>query len=209
MPPEIVKVCGITNAGDARFVAEQGANAVGLIFYPGSPRCVAPQTAAMIAAVLPETVLRVGVFVDEEPEKIRKIAAFAGLDVVQLHGDETPAVCEELSGLRVWKAFRVAPGFNVDSLKVYPCEAYFLDAASNGAYGGTGRTFPWSIAVEAKRHGRVILAGGLDRDNVGEALRQVAPYGVDASSRLERKPGLKDRDKVKAYLEAAFSGKDG
>ena len=209
MPLEIVKVCGITNAGDARFAAKQGANAVGLIFYPGSPRCVTPQKAAMIAAVLPKTVLRVGVFVDEEPARIRKIAARVGLDVVQLHGNETPAVCRDLSGLRIWKAFRVAPGFDVDSLKGYPCEAYFLDAASNGAYGGTGRTFPWSIAVEAKRHGRVILAGGLDRDNVGEALRQVAPHGVDASSRLEREPGLKDRGKVKTYLEAALSGKDG
>ena len=208
MPPEIVKVCGITNAGDARFAAEQGATALGFIFYSGSPRCVTPQDAAMIAAVLPKTVLRVGVFVDEEPEQIRTIAALIGLDVVQLHGNETPAVCEKLSDLRIWKAFRVAPGFNVGGLKVYPCEAYFLDAASNGAYGGTGRTFPWSIAVEAKRHGRVILAGGLDRDNVGEALRQVAPHGVDASSRLERRPGVKDPDKVKAYLEAALSGKE-
>lgn len=209
MQPDIVKVCGITNAGDARFAAEQGATALGFIFFPGSPRCVTPQKAAMIAAVLPETVLRVGVFVDEEPAQIRKIAALVGLDVVQLHGNEPPAVCEELSDFRVWKAFRVAPGFNIDSLKVYPCEAYFLDAASNGAYGGTGRTFPWPIAVEAKRHGRVILAGGLDRDNVGEAVRQVAPHGVDASSKLERKPGLKDPDKVKAYLEAALSGGEG
>ena len=209
MQPDIVKVCGITNAGDARFAAEQGATALGFIFFPGSPRCVTPQKAAMIAAVLPETVLRVGVFVDEEPAQIRKVAALVGLDVVQLHGNEPPAVCEELSDFRVWKAFRVAPGFNVDSLKVYPCEAYFLDAASNGAYGGTGRTFPWPIAVEAKRHGRVILAGGLDRDNVGEAVRQVAPHGVDASSKLERKPGLKDPDKVKAYLEAALSGGEG
>ena len=209
MQPDIVKVCGITNAGDARFAAEQGATALGFIFFPGSPRYVTPQKAAMIAAVLPETVLRVGVFVDEEPAQIRKVAALVGLDVVQLHGNEPPAVCEELSDFRVWKAFRVAPGFNVDSLKVYPCEAYFLDAASNGAYGGTGRTFPWPIAVEAKRHGRVILAGGLDRDNVGEAVRQVAPHGVDASSKLERKPGLKDPDKVKAYLEAALSGGEG
>ena len=208
MQLEIVKVCGITNAGDARFAAEQGATAVGFIFYPGSARCITPQDAAMIAAVLPKTVLRVGVFVDEDPAQIRTIAALVGLDVVQLHGNEPPAVCEELSDLRVWKAFRVAPGFNVDRLRVYPCEAYFLDAASNGAYGGTGRTFPWSIAVEAKRHGRVILAGGLDRDNVGEALRQVEPHGVDASSKLERKPGLKDPDKVKAYLEAALSGKE-
>jgi len=202
--PEIVKVCGITNAGDALFAAQHGATAIGFIFYQGSPRYVAPRDAAMIAAMLPKTVLRVGVFVDEDPSQVRAIASVVGLDIVQLHGDESPAVCEELSDLRIWKVFRVAPGFSLDRLKGFNCEAYFLDTASNGAYGGTGRTFPWPIAVEAKHFGPVIVAGGLDADNVSEALRQVAPHGVDASSKLERKPGLKDPDKVKAYLEAAL-----
>jgi len=205
--PEIVKVCGITNAGDARYAAEQGATTLGFIFYQGSPRCVTPQEAAMIGATLPKTVLRVGVFVDEKPARIRMTASLAGLDIVQLHGDESPAVCEELSDLRVWKVFRVAPGFSVDRLKPYSCEAFFFDTASDGAYGGTGRTFPWPIAVEAKQYGPVIVAGGLDAENVGEAIRQVAPYGVDASSKLERKPGLKDPDKVKAYLDAALAAR--
>ena len=205
--PEIIKVCGLTNAGDARHAAEQGATALGFIFYEGSPRYVSPQEAAMIAATLPKTVLRVGVFVNEKPERIRMTASLAGLDILQLHGDESPAVCEELSDLRVWKVFRVAPGFSVERLKPYSCEAFFFDTASDGAYGGTGRTFPWPIAVEAKQYGRVIVAGGLDAANVGDAIREVAPYGVDASSKLERKPGLKDPDKVRAYLDAALAAR--
>jgi len=205
--PEIVKVCGITNVGDARHAAEQGATALGFIFYRGSPRYASPQEAAMIGATLPKTVLRVGVFVDGQPARIRMTASLAGLDIVQLHGNESPAVCEELADLRVWKAFRIGPGFTVDRLKPYSCEAFLLDTASDGTYGGTGRTFPWPIAVEAKRYGPVIVAGGLDAENVGEAIREVAPHGVDASSKLERKPGLKDPDKVKAYLDAALAAR--
>lgn len=208
MTPEIIKVCGLTNIGDARFAAEQGATALGFIFFEGSPRYVTPQAAAMITATLPHDVLRVGVFVDEEPAKVRMVAALAGLNVVQLHGNESPAVCEQLRDLTVWKVFRVGEGFSAERLAKYECAAYFLDTASDGLYGGTGRTFPWPLAVEAKQFGPVIMAGGLDAANVGEAIRHVAPYGVDASSKLERKPGLKDHDKVKAYLEAARSAKE-
>ncbi|MDA1312957.1 MAG: phosphoribosylanthranilate isomerase [Acidobacteria bacterium] len=208
MTPEIIKVCGLTNIGDARFAAEQGATALGFIFFEGSPRYVTPQAAAIITATLPHDVLRVGVFVDEEPAKVRMVAALAGLNVVQLHGNESPAVCEQLRDLTVWKVFRVGEGFSAERLAKYECAAYFLDTASDGLYGGTGRTFPWPLAVEAKQFGPVIMAGGLDAANVGEAIRHVAPYGVDASSKLERKPGLKDHDKVKAYLEAARSAKE-
>lgn len=208
MTPEIIKVCGITNIGDALFAAEQGATALGFIFFEGSPRYVTPQTAAMITATLPQDVLRVGVFVDEEPAKVRMVAALAGLNVVQLHGNESPVVCEQLRDLTVWKVFRVSDGFSVERLAQYECAAYFLDTASDSLHGGTGRTFPWPLAVEAKKFGPVIMAGGLDAGNAGEAIQRVAPYGVDASSKLERKPGLKDHDKVKAYIEAARSAKE-
>lgn len=208
MTLEIIKVCGLTNIGDALFAADEGATALGFIFYEGSPRYVTPQAAAMITATLPHEVLRVGVFVDEEPTKIRMVASLAGLNVVQLHGNELPGLCEQLGDLKVWKVFRVGEEFNVERLSKYKCDAYFLDTASDSVYGGTGRTFPWPVAVEAKQFGPVIMAGGLDAENVGEAIRQVAPYGVDASSKLERKPGLKDHDKVKAYLEAARSAKE-
>jgi phosphoribosylanthranilate isomerase len=125
---------------------------------------------------------------------------------VQLHGDETPEVCAELSDLRVWKAFRVSGTFETKRLAAYSCEAFLLDAASeDGSYGGTGTTFPWGVAVEAKRHGKIIVAGGLDAGNVADLIRQVAPWGVDASSKLERQPGAKDPDKVSRYLEAAKS----
>jgi phosphoribosylanthranilate isomerase len=204
VPPEIIKVCGITNVADAVFAAQQGATAIGLIFYPGSPRAVRPEEAAVIAAVVPGGVLRVGVFVNESPAQVRAVAAAARLDVVQLHGDETPEMCRGLEGLRIWKAFRVDDRFEADELGLYACEAFFLDAASeDGSFGGSGRTFPWSRAHEAKRFGHVIIAGGLDGDNVADAIAHAAPWGVDASSRLERRPGIKDHDKVKHYLAAA------
>jgi phosphoribosylanthranilate isomerase len=128
----------------------------------------------MITGTLPQGVLRVGVFVDEEPAKVRMVAALAGLNVVQLHGNESPAVCEQLQDLTVWKVFRVGEGFSAERLAQFKCAAYFLDTASDSLHGGTGRTFPWPFAVEAKQFGPVIMAGGLDADNVGEAIRRGA-----------------------------------
>ncbi len=204
MPPEVIKVCGITGFADALFAAQHGATALGFVFFAGSPRYVRVETAAMISAAVPKDVLRVGVFVDERPSQILNVKQAVNLDVVQLHGDETPEVCRALGELRVWKAFRVRPYFALQEINEYPCEAFLLDGASEeGSHGGSGRTFPWPTAQEAKRHGRIIVAGGLDGGNVGEAIRQVDPWGVDASSRLERRPGVKDPEKVRQYLEAA------
>ena len=203
MPVEIIKVCGITNVEDARFAAENGASALGMIFYPGSPRYVDPAAATRISAAVPKDVVRVGVFVNEEPETVLKIAGEAGLDVAQLHGDESPEVCAAVAPLRVWKVLRVGEDFQPAEAAAFSCEAFFLDTAGDGLYGGTGQIFPWPRAVEVSRYGRVIVAGGLDADNVGEAIRRAQPFGVDASSKLERGPGLKDRDKVRRYLESA------
>jgi phosphoribosylanthranilate isomerase len=206
--PEIFKVCGITSVADARHAVEQGATAVGFIFYSGSPRFVRPQQAALIAACVPPTVLRVGLFVNETPDTIRGIAAAVRLNVVQLHGDEPPETSAELRDLRVWKAFRISDGFDIARLAAYSCDAFLLDTDStDGSFGGTGRTFPWGKAVEAKQYGRVIVAGGLDGSNVADLIRRVDPWGVDASSKLESQPGVKDPEKVRLYLEAAKSVK--
>lgn len=199
---EIIKVCGITSPADALTAARAGAAAIGLIFHPGSPRFVRPEQAAMISGVVPTGVLKVGVFVNEEPARVHDVVAAARLDVVQLHGDESPAEAEALDGLRIWKAFRVGNDFDVEALAAYRVEAFLLDAPSEG-YGGAGRVFPWSKAAQAKRFGRVLMAGGLDADNVCDAIRRAGPWGVDASSRLESRPGVKDPDKVRRYVEAA------
>ena len=203
VPLEIIKVCGITNPEDAVFAATHGATAIGMIFYPGSPRCVSVPQAARISAALPPGVSRVGVFVNQSPEMILKIAAEARLDIAQLHGDEPPALLAALGKLRTWKVFRVGAEFDASAAARYHCEALFLDTATETAYGGSGETFAWEKALEVKQHGRVILAGGLDGSNVGGAIALVSPYGVDASSRLESQPGRKDHAKVRAYLDAA------
>lgn len=208
MSPEIIKVCGITSLGDGLLAAGQGANALGLIFFEGSPRCVAVETAARIASAVPRGVLRVGLFVNESAERIREVVNVVGLDIVQLHGDERPEECAALGDLRIWKAFRVGDNFSLESLRDYRCEAFLLDAAAkDGSYGGSGQTFPWSIAIQAKHYGRIVLAGGLHGGNVAEAIRQVQPWGIDASSKLEQQPGVKDPEKVRQYLEAAKSVK--
>jgi phosphoribosylanthranilate isomerase len=207
MPLEIVKVCGLTSPVDALAAIRFGADAAGFVFFGGSPRVVEPADAAMISAQLPKTILKVGVFVDEEPERLRTIASMAQLDVVQLHGNESPEYCAALKDLRVWKAVRVGEDFDPKSLTEYHVEAFLLDTASGDAYGGTGRTFPWPKALAAKEYGKIILAGGLDGGNVADAIRAVDPWGVDASSKLESKPGVKDHERVKAYVETAKSVK--
>ncbi len=201
--PEIIKVCGLTRPADAIAAAQAGAGAIGMVFYRRSPRAVRLHEAAILAAVVPPGILKVGVFVNEAPDEIRSIAKAARLDVVQLHGDEKPADCAALDGLRLWKAFAVTPTFDPAALEAYPVEAFLLDAPAGDAYGGTGRQFPWGKALEAKRYGKIIVAGGLDASNVAQAVREVDPWGVDSSSKLESAPGVKDPQKVQAYISAA------
>lgn len=204
MATEIIKVCGITRPADAIAAAGAGATAIGMVFYRRSPRAVRLHEAAMVSAVVPPGVAKVGVFVNEEPAEIRKLVQAARLDVVQLHGDETPDILGALDGLRVWRALPVGPEFDPGSLAAWDVEAVLLDAPSGEAYGGSGRQFPWAKAVEAKRVGpKIIVAGGLDGSNVAQAIQEVAPWGVDSSSRLESSPGVKDEAKVQAYVSAA------
>jgi phosphoribosylanthranilate isomerase len=202
-PAQVIKVCGLTQPADALVAAHAGATAIGLIFYRRSPRHVEPRQAALIAAVTPRPILRVGVFVNETADEIRSVAEAAQLDVVQLHGDETPDDCLRLDGLRVWKALPVTERFDPSSVGAYPVEAILLDTPAGGAYGGAGRTFPWNQAAAARSFKPVIVAGGLEGNNVAEAVRRTSPWGVDASSKLESRPGVKDPEKVRAYVRAA------
>ncbi len=195
----MVKICGITNREDALAAIDGGASALGFNFYSKSPRHVTPERAAEIASGL--SVLKVGVFVNEAPERVAEIARLVGLDIVQLHGDERAE--DYPTGLRVWKAVRVNGNLRAASLDSCPAEAVLLDTASKEAYGGTGKTFDWSLATGSSK--RIILAGGLDASNVRQAIAIGKPWGVDVCSRIESSPGRKDHGKMAEFLKEATS----
>jgi len=197
-----VKICGITILEDALAAVEAGADALGFVFYPPSPRHIHPEQAADIIRRLPPFVQTVGLFVDAELSIVNTTADRCGLDVVQLHGDETPGYCESVRR-RVIKAFRVRDISSLDSLLQYQVSGCLLDAWSPAAPGGTGQSFNWEIAAVAAAQRPIILAGGLTPDNVAEAVRRVQPYAVDVSSGVECAPGRKDIDKVRTFITRA------
>ena len=199
-----VKVCGITNVGDARAAVESGADALGLVFAH-SPRKVGVEEAREVAQALPEGVLKVGVFVNEEPEEVLRIAEAVGLDYAQLHGDEGPEAVTWLRdrGVGVIKALRVRDEGSIAELERYEADLFLLDAYSEKARGGTGERFDWGLAKSLKGRGNILVSGGLGPENVGEAVRLFEPYGVDASSSLESAPGKKDRKRVRRFIFAA------
>ncbi|MCF8720495.1 phosphoribosylanthranilate isomerase [Nitrospina gracilis] len=199
--PVKVKVCGMTSLEDARHAVECGADAVGFIFYKKSPRAVTVKQAKAITDKLPPFVQRVGVFVNETAEVIERTVKACGLDVVQLHGDETPAFCKRIAG-KVVKAVRVKDAASVKDLSRYAVSAFLLDAYKEGEWGGTGERFNWNLVKQARKHGPVILAGGLDPENVAEGIRVCRPYGVDVCSGVESKPGKKNKKKVREFIEA-------
>ena len=192
----MVKICGITNREDALAAIEGGASALGFNFYPQSPRYIAPDCAAGMIAKLPATVWKVGVFVNESPERITELASHVGLDIVQLVGQAIG-----LSNLRVWQTAYVDENFRLASIEHDPAEAILLDAPAGPSYGGTGQTFDWSRAAGSKR--RIILAGGLDASNVRQAIAAAHPWGVDICSRIESSPGRKDHVKMAQFLKEA------
>jgi len=201
-----VKICGITSPADAETAIEAGADALGFVFWEKSSRNITPLEAASIINRLPPFVVTVGVFVNEDAERIRETVLAAGLSCVQLHGDETPARAAEVAGLacpRLIKAFRVREGFDIMTLDAYAVQACLLDAYKPGMPGGTGETFNWALAIEAAKKKRIILSGGLTPDNVAEAIRTVRPYAVDVSSGVESSPGRKDAAKVRRFIKAA------
>jgi phosphoribosylanthranilate isomerase len=200
-----VKICGITRAADAAAAVEAGADAVGFVFWRKSPRAIDPRTARAIAAGLPPSIVRVGVFVDPLPAEAARIAEEAGLDVLQLHGSEPPDSLLDLPR-RCWKAVGVGRDFVAADALRYEGKAagILLDARGDVAPGGTGLTFDWTLAREVrKRASFLLLAGGLDPENVAAAIRALSPDGVDVSSGVESAPGRKDQARVKAFVEAA------
>jgi phosphoribosylanthranilate isomerase len=197
-----VKICGITNLADAQLAAKVGANAVGFVFHKGSERYVTPEQARTICRALPSHLSKVGVFVHADRTEIAETARLVGLSAVQLVGDEGP---DDLFGYEwsVLKVFQMRPSFDVESMRNYVVEAFVLDTFKKGAYGGTGRTFDWNLALRAKAFGRIILAGGLTPENVADAVRFVRPYGVDVSSGVEARPGKKDERLVRDFVAQA------
>jgi len=195
-----IKICGITSLEDALSAVAAGADALGFVFHPASPRHISPQQAADIIKQLPPFIQTVGLFVNESRDSVNTTADQCGLDIVQLHGEESPGYCDSVRR-RVIKAFRVKDITTLDSLLRYHVSGCLLDAWSPAAHGGTGQTFNWEIAAEAAKRGhRVILAGGLTPDNVAEAVRRVKPYAVDVSSGVECAPGRKDAEKIIKFI---------
>jgi len=197
-----VKICGITNLEDAIMSVEAGADALGFVFYDKSPRHITQELASTIICHLPPFVQTVGLFVNDSETRINKTADCCGLDIVQLHGDETPDFCTKLNR-RVIKALRVRDITSLEEMAQFNVAAFLLDAWSPAAYGGTGQTFNWDIAKIAAKNSRVILAGGLTVENVAEAIRKTRPYAVDVSSSLEISPGKKDPAKICAFIRNA------
>lgn len=199
-----MKVCGITNVADARVAAEAGADAVGFIFAE-SPREVSVEDVRGISIALPKNVLKVGVFVNEPPEEVLRKAAEAGLDMIQLHGDETPEMVAAVraGGFPVMKAVRVRNAEALAGVEAFEADLLLLDAYSEGARGGTGKTFDWGVAKTLKGRGNIVVSGGLAPENVREAIEFFEPYGVDASSSLEDAPGKKNEDAVRRFIVAA------
>jgi phosphoribosylanthranilate isomerase len=201
-----VKICGITNIEDATSAAACGADALGFVFYSKSPRYVKPEAAARIIRALPRKVKKVGVFVDASPLTVRRIAKACRLDMVQLHGSESPNDCRSCAPYRVIKAFRVRKGFDVRECEPYKTDSYLFDAYSRRIIGGTGTAFDWSILSKKRFTRKFFLSGGLNSRNVSRAMRAARPDWVDASSSLESSPGKKDSRKMAAFIRAAKRG---
>jgi phosphoribosylanthranilate isomerase len=202
-----IKICGITREEDAWAAVEFGADALGFIFYPESPRAITPRKAAEIIRKLPPLVTRFGVFVDEPPDKVQRIYRQVGLDAVQLHGAEQPEKMDQYPG-KVVKAIRVRDKSSLVEMTRYKVGAFLLDTYKKGQAGGTGETFNWDLAIGAKQHGRIILSGGLSPSNIEDAIRLVRPYAVDVSSGIEADPGVKDHGRLRMFIRRARQALD-
>ena len=197
-----VKVCGIRSLEEAEAALDAGADALGFNFWPPSPRYIAPRAASEVINELSPVGSLVGVFVNEEANRVRDIASELRLSAIQLHGDESPEFCEGLSGIKTIKAIRVGQDFDLGVIEKYSVSMMLLDSDIKGSYGGTGQRFDWRIAIEAKRFARIILAGGLNIDNVWEAITHVRPAAIDVCSGIEAEPGRKDFDKLRRFMSA-------
>ncbi len=195
-----VKICGVTRSADAESAARAGADAIGMIFYPKSPRYIEPADAARVRSVIPPYLSVVAVFVNPSPDDVRSVVAAVVPSLLQFHGDEPPEFCTQF-GLPFVKAFRVHPELDLlKSLRLYSAAAgWLLDAFVDG-YGGGGKSFDWSL-IPAQRDGPLILSGGLTPGNVAGAVRQVRPWAVDVSSGVEIRKGIKDPELIERFIQ--------
>ncbi len=202
-----VKICGITNLPDALAAIEAGADALGFMFWEPSRRHITVEQAAAITSRLPPFVSKVGVFVNAPETEVENAADVCGLDTIQLHGEEPPSMCARFRPLRkVIKAFRIKDASSLQQLRGYDTDGWLLDSFVTGWQGGTGHSFDWSVAREARDAGcPLLLAGGLRPDNVAEAIHEVWPYGVDVSSGVESAPGQKDAKRIREFIDAVRS----
>jgi len=200
-----IKICGITNWEDAELSVKLGVDALGFVFAK-SPRKITPQKAFRIIKNLPPFVFTVGVFVNEDLKKIKRIVKFCRLNAVQLHGEEDPLFCKRIREFtKVIKAFRIKDERDLDNLINYEVDGYLLDTYTEEAYGGTGKTFDWELAIRAKKilGGRpLILSGGLNPKNVSEAIRKINPFAVDVSSGVESFPGKKSKLLLTKFIKS-------
>jgi phosphoribosylanthranilate isomerase len=195
-----VKICGVRSIEEAEAAVEAGADALGFNFWPRSPRYIATDAARSVVRQIAPLVSAIGVFVNEDDRRIAEIVSDVGLNAIQLHGDETPEFCAGLGSIKIIKAVRVAGDFDCASINRYPVSMILLDTGVKGSYGGTGKSFDWRIAIEAKRYARIILAGGLTIENVAQAIASVKPVAIDVCSGVESEPGRKDLDKLRRFM---------
>jgi phosphoribosylanthranilate isomerase len=191
-----VKICGITNKEDAICAADCGAVAVGFIFYPPSPRYIKPADARKLIRLLPDALVKVGVFVNEKEEEIKKIMTYCDLDMIQLHGDEKPEFCLKFPSARVIKALELKNDADIVYAKSYQVGAILVDSRYAGLYGGTGRKANWDLASRIRNKKQLILSGGLNENNIAQAIKDVAPHALDINSGVESKPGKKNHAKL-------------
>ena len=196
-----IKICGITNLEDASFAVKCGADALGFNFYSKSPRYGAPENAKEIIERIQDEITKVGVFVNHDALEVKKIVEYCGLDLVQLHGDESPEYCRQFPSSLLIKAFSPREEGDLRKLSSYPVRAILVDAYDPLRYGGTGKKSDWRLAVKVKETHPLIMAGGLNTDNIREAIEIVSPHAVDINSGAESSPGRKDPEKVRKIIE--------
>ena len=201
-----IKICGITRIDDALCAAENGADAIGFIFHPASPRYIVPERAKEIVAAIPRRIATVGVFVNRKVEDVVQTADDCGLDLIQLHGDESPDYCRRFPPERIIKAVFPRTLEDLRTLALYNVRAFLVDFRESGRYGGTGKRADWPLAARLAKERPLILAGGLCIENIEKALAAVVPDAVDMNSGIERSPGIKDHDRIRRIIEIVRSG---
>ncbi len=196
-----VKICGITDIGDAYWAVEFGADALGFIFYPKSQRYIAPERAKKILQKIPGSIAGVGVFVNQEIEAVREIVSFCGLHLIQLHGDESPQYCAHFPRSSLIKTISHWAEERIQEIENYAVRAILVDAHEPDHYGGTGKNSDWPLASKVKKIRPLILAGGLNKENIRRAMETVGPDAVDINSGVETMPGKKDPLKIREIME--------